>query len=211
MHQVTDETVVKPHNSYAMSKYAQEMISINLGRRYQIPSTALRYSITQGPRQSFQNAYSGILRIFALTLMHNGQPLVYEDGEQLRDYVYVGDVANANILALEDPKTDFQVLNVGGSHGTKVVDYASIIADCLNKKFEPLISGEFRHGDTRHIVSDIARLRSFGWEPSCTPREIAESYIEWAQGQPGIANYAENALNLMRSTRVVRRAVTATA
>ncbi|MGA7672239.1 MAG: NAD-dependent epimerase/dehydratase family protein [Nitrolancea sp.] len=211
IHETTDESAVRPHNSYAMSKYAQEMISINLGRRYDIPTTALRYSITPGPRQSFQNAYSGILRIFTLNLMHNVQPLVYEDGNQLRDYVYVGDVAKANILALEDKHTDFQVLNVGGPSGTTVIDYARTIADCLNKKLEPQMSGEFRHGDTRHIVSDITRLRTFGWEPSRTPREIAESYIEWVQGQPGIANYGENALNLMRSTRVVRRAVAATA
>ncbi len=204
----TDESVVRPHNQYATSKYTQEMIALSLGRRYQIPTVALRYSITQGPRQSFRNAYSGILRIFTLSLLHGLAPLAYEDGQQRRDYVYVGDVARANLLVLEDPRADYQVFNVGGGAATTVVEYARIIADVVGRPIEPLIPGEFRVGDTRHIVSDIGRLRSLGWEPTKSPREIAETYVAWASAQPDVENYAQRALEVMRSTQVIQQAAT---
>src|SRR5262245_34764343 len=97
------------HNSYAMSKHAEEVLALNLGRRYDLPTVAVRYSIVQGARQSFRNAYSGAMRIFAMQALA-GQPLtVYEDGGQLRDFVYVGDVARANLLLFEDARAVGQV------------------------------------------------------------------------------------------------------
>ncbi|MEI2689166.1 MAG: NAD-dependent epimerase/dehydratase family protein [Anaerolineae bacterium] len=72
--ETTDEAQVRPHNQYAMSKYTQEMIALNLGQRYGIPTTAMRYSITQGPRQSFRNAYSGICRIFVTRMLAGQAP-----------------------------------------------------------------------------------------------------------------------------------------
>jgi len=83
---LSDESVINPNNQYAMSKYSQEQIAINMGRQHKIPSVALRYSIVQGPRQSFSNAYSGAMRIFSLSLYHKHAPIIYEDGEQVRDF-----------------------------------------------------------------------------------------------------------------------------
>src|SRR5262245_46489911 len=80
----TDESVVNPQNPYALSKHAQEQIAIQLGRRYGIPSVAMRYSIVQGPRQSFTNAYSGACRVFCLALHLGRVPPIYEDGQQVR-------------------------------------------------------------------------------------------------------------------------------
>src|SRR5574341_832590 len=105
---LTDESRQNPHNQYALSKYTQEMIALNLGKRYGIPSVCLRYSITQGTRQSFRNAYSGVLRIFTMRLLSNQPPVCYEDGKQLRDYVSVHDAARANVLVMEDARADFQ-------------------------------------------------------------------------------------------------------
>jgi len=110
----TDESRVNPHNQYAVSKYAQELYALTLGRRHGIPTVALRYSITQGPRQSIHNAYSGVLRSSVIRLLNNLPPVIYEDGQQLRDYVFVGDVAQANLLALEKDTASFEVFNVGG-------------------------------------------------------------------------------------------------
>ena len=109
-----DESQVNPHNQYAVSKYCQELYALTLGKRHDIPTIALRYSITQGPRQSFYNAYSGVLRSFTVRLLNNLSPVIYEDGEQLRDYVYVGDVARANLLVMENKAADYQVFNIGG-------------------------------------------------------------------------------------------------
>ncbi len=121
-----DESRVNPHNQYAVSKYCQELYALNLGRRFGIPTVVLRYSITQGPRQSFYNAYSGILRIFTTRLFNNLPPIIYEDGKQLRDYVYVGDVAKANLMVIENETENFEVLNVGGDRAMTVLGYAEL-------------------------------------------------------------------------------------
>lgn len=202
----TDEAVLHPHNQYAMSKYTQEMIALNLGRRYGIPTVCLRYSITQGPRQSFRNAYSGILRIFTMRLLNDKPPIVYEDGQQLRDYVYVGDVAKANLLVLEDGRADHQVFNVGGARATIVLEYAHLLAESLGKDIEPVNPGQFRFGDTRHIVSDISKLRALGWEPVTPLEQIVEEYIGWAQGQPDMRDYYVEAEKAMKRMGTIRMA-----
>lgn len=202
----TDEAVMKPHNQYAMSKEMEEKIALQLGKRYGIPSVALRYSITQGPRQSFSNAYSGVLRIFTQRLLSDRQPVVYEDGKQLRDYVYVGDVAKANLLALEDERADYQSFNVGGAEAVTVLEYASLVAGVLGKRIDPILPGEFRFGDTRHVISDVSKLRSLGWEPSTQLVDIITRYASWAVQQPGLRDYYQDAEVVMKRLGTLRLA-----
>lgn len=200
----TDEARVTPHNQYAMSKYTQEMIALNFGRRYNIPSVAMRYSIVQGSRQSFRNAYSGVLRIFTTRLLSDQPPVCYEDGGQLRDYVSVHDVARANVLALDDSRADYRALNVGGGRTITVREYARLIAQALGKKIEPVTPGEFRFGDTRHIFSDITALRGLGWEPQMPFEKIVEEYIAWARAQPDVKDYYADAEKEMLSMGTIR-------
>ena len=94
----TPERVSNPQNAYGMSKLGEEMVAVNLGRRYGIPTVALRYSIVQGPRQSVYNAYSGACRIFCLHYLQGLCATLYEDGEAIRDYVNIDDVVDANML-----------------------------------------------------------------------------------------------------------------
>ena len=201
----TPETaVISPHNSYAMSKYAEELLALNLGRRYGLPTTALRYSIVQGARQSYRNAYSGAMRIFVMQALA-GQPLtVYEDGQQLRDFVYVGDVARANLLAFEDPRAEYQAFNVGSGQAGTVLAFAQCVAERTGAAAGPQVSGEYRFGDTRHIVSDISRLRALGWAPQGTLAGNVDEYLAWAQQQPGFRNYADEARAHMRRVGTVR-------
>lgn len=202
----TDEARVHPHNQYAMSKYTQEMIALNFGRRYGIPTVCLRYSITQGPRQSFRNAYSGVLRIFTTRLLSDHAPVCYEDGEQLRDYVSVHDVARASVLVMQDARADFQVFNVGGGRAITVKEYAHLIARKLGKDIQPVIPGEFRFGDTRHIISDISKLRALGWEPQVPLEAIVEEYIAWAREQPDVDDYYADAEREMKARGTIREA-----
>ncbi len=99
--QRTPERISNPQNPYGMSKHAEEMVAINLGKRYGMPTVALRYSIVQGPRQSVYNAYSGACRIFNLHYLLGGAPTLYEDGQAIRDYVNIHDVVDANVLVLD--------------------------------------------------------------------------------------------------------------
>ena len=199
-----EDDPLNPHNQYGISKLSQELICLKLGERYDLPTTAMRYSITQGPRQSFTNPYSGALRIFVQRLLHGRQPIVYEDGGQLRDYVTVWDVARANALALEDSRTDFKALNVGGGRALTVLEYAHLCGGALGLPVSPELPGRFRFGDTRHILSDISRLRGLGWEPRNTLEEAAQAYAEWAKRQPGFRDYSDEGIATMTQQGVVR-------
>ncbi|MGD1020021.1 MAG: NAD-dependent epimerase/dehydratase family protein [Verrucomicrobiia bacterium] len=200
------ESHANPKNQYSIAKYSQELMAIALGRNYGIPSTAVRYSVVQGPHQSFRNAYSGVLRIFTLQMM-NGQPAsVFEDGEQLRDYVNVGDVARANRLVLESDEANDQVFNVGGGRGYTVIEFAGIVAEALGAKIELDVSGEYRVGDTRHSVSDITKLQRLGWQPTRTPHDSVRDYIEWIRHQKLDKDYAAESLAELREMGALRKA-----
>lgn len=200
----TNELRVNPHNQYSISKYCQELYALNLGRRYNISSTVLRYSITQGLRQSFHNAYSGLLRIFTTRLFNNQPPIIYEDGKQLRDYIYVGDVAQANLLVMESKVTDYEVYNVGGDETMTVLEYANIFNKIAEKNIEPEIRGEFRFGDTRHIISDISKIKKLGWQPRVLVPQIIKEYLEWVQDQPKITDYYAEAADVMKNRGVIK-------
>jgi dTDP-L-rhamnose 4-epimerase len=199
----TDEKTVGPHNQYAVSKYCQELWAFNMGRRIDVPTVALRYSITQGHRQSFFNAYSGILRIFTIRFA-NHQPLViYEDGRQLRDYVAVEDVAKANVLAIEDPRTDYEVYNVGGNEVFSVLEYAKLFSKIIGKNILLEISGKFRYGDTRHMVSDISKIKSLGWHPAKPIAAVIKDYLKWSSDELKSDYYAD-AERTMKAQGVIR-------
>jgi dTDP-L-rhamnose 4-epimerase len=188
-----------------MSKYTQEMIALNLGKRYGIPSVAMRYSIVQGPRQSFRNAYSGVLRIFTQRVLNGKAPICYEDGQQLRDYVSVYDVARANLLALEDEGADYQVFNVGGDRKISVLEYAHLIARRAGVAIEPEVPGLYRFGDTRHVFSDVNKLKALGWRPEVSLKEIVDGYIAWAQAQSDFRDYSSDAEIQMEALGTVRK------
>ena len=204
-HQPITEDTVKPHTPYGISKYAAELTSFSLGRKYDIPTVNMRYSIVQGPRNSFFNAYSGIGRIFALRVLHGQPPVCYEDGQSLRDYVYVGEVAHANVLCLEDERADFRSFNVAGQRGTTVLEYAQLVTRIAGRTIEPLVSGEYRFGDTRHTVSSGAALQALGWQPEVPLEQTIGEYIEWVKGQPNLADFYAAAQAKMRAANVLRR------
>ncbi|MEE2657827.1 MAG: NAD-dependent epimerase/dehydratase family protein [Candidatus Latescibacterota bacterium] len=200
-----DETVVKPHTAYGISKYALELTARNLGGKYDIPTVCMRYSIVQGPRNSVYNAYSGIARIFTLRLLNDRPPICYEDGHQLRDYVYVGDVARANVLALEDERADNRAFNVAGQEGTTVLKVAHRLAKICGKDIEPEVSGEYRFGDTRHTVSTAQSLRELDWSAEVGHEEFLTQYVEWIREQPNLQDHYGQAEQTMRSAGVIRR------
>lgn len=205
--QPTPETHAKPQNQYALSKYSQELMTLAFGRRYDIPSVAMRYSIVQGPRQSFYNNYSGACRIFSLSYFFNRPPLIYEDGLQVRDFVNIGDVVRANLLVLEDARANYEMFNVGGGTAYIVREFCDIVAREFDREeLRPRIPGLFRFGDTRHILSDIGKLRALGWAPRFTPADSVKLYREYLEEQTDIDDIMDYAETSMRSLNVVRPA-----
>jgi dTDP-L-rhamnose 4-epimerase len=199
-----DEWTANPHTAYGISKYAIEKLAGQLGPRYGIPTVCMRYTYVQGPRNSFHNAYSGIARRFAMRIMHGMPPVVYEDGNQLRDYVNVRDIARANVLVMEKEEANFRVFNVGGGRAVTVLEFARIMLDAFGSKMEPLVPGEFRVGDTRHTVSDITPLRELGWNPVVPVEQNVRQYIDWLETQTVNQEYLLEAERIMRQSGVVR-------
>jgi dTDP-L-rhamnose 4-epimerase len=204
--QATPERVSNPQNAYGMSKYAEEMVAINLGRRYGIPTVALRYSIVQGPRQSVYNAYSGACRIFCLSYLLGRAPTLYEDGGAIRDYVNIDDVVDANVLVLSDERAVGRVFNVGGGQAVITREFADIVMREYGSAQPGVVTGEYRFGDTRHILSDISALRALGWEPCRTPRESVAAYVAWLQDMDGLDGVLAEADTRLRALGVVRKA-----
>ena len=204
--QATPERVANPQNPYGMSKLGQEMVAVHLGRRYQMPTAALRYSIVQGPRQSVFNAYSGACRIFCLHYREGRVPTLYEDGENIRDYVNIDDVVDANILVMQDDRAIGNVFNVGGGAPVSTRDFADVVMRQYGSDRGAIAPGEYRFGDTRHILSDITSLSR--------PRLVAETDAEpirWRPTQNGSRTLRDSdgildaASASMRSLGVVRK------
>ncbi|HTW08220.1 MAG TPA: NAD-dependent epimerase/dehydratase family protein [Acidimicrobiales bacterium] len=202
----TPERVSNPQNAYGMSKLGQEMVAVNLGKRYGIPTVALRYSIVQGPRQSVYNAYSGACRIFCLSYLLGQAPVLYEDGLNIRDYVNIQDVVDANVLVLEDERAVGRVFNVGGGLAVTTAEFAEVVRQQYRSDLPAQVPGEYRFGDTRHILSDVGALSELGWKPQRAPADSVRAYAEWLTGMPGLDAVLAEANARMRTLGVVRKA-----
>ena len=204
--QLSPERISNPQNAYGMSKLGEEMVAVNLGKRYGIPSVALRYSIVQGPRQSVYNAYSGACRIFCLSYLQEVAPVLYEDGRAIRDYVNIEDVVDANVLVLTDDRAAGRVFNVGGGKAVTTREFSDVVMRQYGSAEPALVTGEYRFGDTRHIFSDTSALRSLGWEPQRGTAGSVAAYAEWLKGMDGLDGVLAAANAQMRNLGVVRKA-----
>jgi dTDP-L-rhamnose 4-epimerase len=192
-----------PYNQYAVSKLAAENTALGLGWLHGIPTVALRYSITQGARQSLYNHYSGICRIFFSRAMRRSPLIIYEDGQQTRDFVHVQDVVDANMLVLEKDAANFQTFNVGSGNATTVMDYANAVLRKLSVDTDIRISGDYRRGDNRHSVSSIQKLSRLGWHTRRDLSTIMDDFLAWIESVGGIPEQISDADAHMRNAGVV--------
>jgi dTDP-L-rhamnose 4-epimerase len=197
------EEDTNPYNQYAVSKLAEEKTALGLGWLHGIPTVGLRYSITQGPRQSLFNHYSGICRIFVSNGLRGDPLTIYEDGLQTRDFVHVEDVVNANMLALERDAANAQAFNVGSGLPTSVMEYARFVCERIGNEVEVRIPGEYRIGDNRHSVSSISKLRALGWTPKRSLAEILDDFLDWIQRNGEIPEQVPDAYSNMKHSGVV--------
>jgi dTDP-L-rhamnose 4-epimerase len=199
---VTDEAVTRPTSAYGLSKLAQEDLVRLLGDRHGIEWVILRYGAVQGKGQPFQNAYYGALRIFALRLAHGQAPALLEDGNQLRDFVDVEDVARANLAAISGLPSGAYNVATGRAHA--VIDLARTLLRIAERDLAPETPGRYRVGDPRHVVPDVSRLKAAGWEAQSGLETMVREYWQWLQQQPNLDTYFEGADHLMERTGTVR-------
>jgi dTDP-L-rhamnose 4-epimerase len=177
---------------YALSKYDQECICLMVGGAYDIPTVALRFFNVYGPHQALSNPYSGVLAIFAARLLNERPPVIFEDGEQRRDFVYAGDVAEACRLALENDRAVGRVFNIGSGRPVTIKEVARLLAVSLGVPIEPEITGECRIGDVRHCFPDISAARSvLGYQPRTQLETGLIELVDWLKGRVAVDRVGE--------------------
>jgi dTDP-L-rhamnose 4-epimerase len=180
----TEEKPLFPTSVYAVSKQDQEQYCLAVGRAYKIPTVAFRYFNVYGTRQALSNPYTGVCAIFSARLLNDQAPMIFEDGEQSRDFVHVNDIVSANLLALETDAADYETMNIGTGRPTSVKQIARLLAKGLGKDIEPEIVGKYREGDIRHCVADISKARKLlGYEPKIALEEGLVELLDWVRGQ----------------------------
>ena len=190
---------------YGLTKVDQEKLVLLWGKQTGIPTVALRYSCTYGPRQSIFNPYTGVIAIFCTRLLNNLAPVLYEDGEQTRDFSFVEDIARANLLAAETDKLDGSPVNVGSGTGTPIRQIAEQLSAALKIDIAPEINGEFRPGEMRHLTSDTTRIRAIGYRPDVDLADGIARYIDWIRSQSDIRDYFSEAAEILRNKGIVHK------
>ena len=190
---------------YGLTKVDQEKLVLLWGKQIGIPTVALRYSCTYGPRQSIFNPYTGVIAIFCTRLLNDLPPVLYEDGEQTRDFSFVEDIARANLLAAESDQLDGLPVNVGSGEGVSIRKVAEQISDALGIQIAPEAKGEFRPGEMRHLTSGTERIRAAGYSPQVDLASGIGRYLDWIRQQADVRDYFSEAANVLRSKGIVHR------
>ena len=170
---------------YALTKYVQERLTLTVAPAYGMEGVALRLFNVYGPGQALSNPYTGVLAIFASRLHNRQRPLVFEDGEQRRDFVHVEDVARAFLLALEHPHAPGQVFNLGSGRDVSILEVGTALARAMGlPHLTPDIMGKARTGDIRHCFADISLARDvLGFQPRRGFDDSLAELAEWVQAQ----------------------------
>lgn len=188
---ITEEKPVQNLATYALSKYDTERLTMMFGDVLKIPSISFRYFNVYGPRQSLGNPYTGVAAIFLSRVKNDNPPTIYEDGKQARDFIFVEDIAAANLLALENEDTA-GVFNLGTGEKITIEQIARTIISLNDKKIEPKITNDFRPGDNRHDFSDITKAKKeLGFKPKWTIKQGMEKLIEWSESQKAVDRFEQ--------------------
>ncbi len=193
----TNETKPSEINSvYALSKRDQEQLCLIYGRNYGLAVTALRFFNIYGTRQALSNPYTGVAAVFASRLLNGKPPMVFEDGEQMRDFVSVHDIVRANMLAMERPESNDEVINVGCGKPITIRRVAEILCKALGREdLQPIISNRYRAGDIRHCFADLTKAnRLLDYQPKIAHETGFQELAEWLAEQEA-DDKAETMLN----------------
>ncbi|HEY6251310.1 MAG TPA: NAD-dependent epimerase/dehydratase family protein [Candidatus Angelobacter sp.] len=177
---------------YALSKKDQEEMCLLYGRTYNLPVVALRYFNIYGARQALSNPYTGVAAIFASRLLNGKPPLVFEDGKQVRDFVSVDDVVQANLLAMERSLADGMALNIGSGEPISIGEVALTLSAALETPIPAEFTGKYRAGDIRHCFADISGAQKLlGYQPRFTFSEGVRDLVAWLRSQQPADRAAE--------------------
>jgi UDP-glucose 4-epimerase len=180
--QKREDVTSTPTNPYGVSKLAAENYVKVFNKVYGLETVSLRYFNVYGPRQSFdiQSAYGGAITIFTNRLLKNMPPIIYGDGEQTRDFIYIQDVVEANILALNSKKAAGESFNIGTGKNISVNQVAEILKEIMNRKDLKNVHANPRPTDIRHGYADVSKAkRMLGFHPKVPLKEGLIKLVNW--------------------------------
>ena len=179
---------------YGITKQVQEQLVMTVCPLLEIEPVALRFQNVYGPGQSLTNPYTGILSIFSNLIMNDQEINIFEDGLESRDFVYIDDIVNSLVLALENPKAAGGVFNVGSGIPTNVITVAESLMKLFGKTVPMKISGNFRLGDIRHNYACLDLIgKTLGFKPSISFEQGLGDFVNWAKETgPSESRYAES-------------------
>jgi dTDP-L-rhamnose 4-epimerase len=194
-----------PISPYGIGKRDQEELCLCIGRAYRIPTIALRLLCTYGSRQALGNPYTGVAAIWASRLRNGRRPVVFEDGQQRRDFLHVSDAAKAFLAAAAAPAAcDYSAFNIGSGQSHTVFDLALALQQALASPLTPELTGEYREGDIRHCFADVSRAdHLLGWRAQVSLGGGISELARWAVSEKP-ADRSEAALAELRRQGVLR-------
>lgn len=199
----TEAKPLQPTSIYAVTKRDHEEMFLSVGRAYGLPTVALRYFNIYGSRQALSNPYTGVLAIFGGRILTGNAPVVYEDGEQTRDFVHVSDIVQANLLAMEQSAGDYQTFNVGTGRPSSILRINELFQEKLGTEIAPDVRQQFRSGDIRHCYADIGRIGSIlGYQPKVRLEDGLDELVSWVREQSAVDRF-ENAAHELSSRGLV--------
>jgi dTDP-L-rhamnose 4-epimerase len=183
----SEEKALIPTSVYAITKRDHEELCLVTGAAYGIPAVALRFFNVYGPGQALSNPYTGVAAIFASRLLNGRPPIIFEDGEQSRDFIHVSDISQAIMLALESERATGHAINLGTGRPSTVLEIAQALAKGLEADIEPIRNGQYRTGDIRHCVADVQRASELlGFEAVTTLEDGMRALLEWLVDQEAV-------------------------
>lgn len=201
----TDEnSKIHPSSIYGITKFFQEQLIINVCRNIKIPFTILRYQNVYGPGQSLINPYTGILSIFSTRIRNGKDVIIFEDGEETRDFVYIEDVVMATIMAITNKSANYKIFNIGVGKNYSIYDIAIILKKYFKKNIKLRISNLFRLGDIRHNYADVSEAkRILGYYPKYRIEDGLKYFVEWVKLQNKEDDTLEYSIKEMQNKKLL--------
>ena len=202
----TDEnSKIHPSSIYGITKSNQEEMILVACKSLDISAIALRYQNVYGPGQSLSNPYTGILSIFSTRMLNNNPINIFEDGQESRDFVFIDDVVDATLLAIQDNRIQSAAMNVGSGVSTSVQTVADSLKRMYQSDVKISVSGNYRLGDIRHNKADISKIKEcLGFVPKVSFEDGLKKFVEWVKKQDINSDNYDQSINEMKDKGLMK-------
>jgi dTDP-L-rhamnose 4-epimerase len=179
-----EESKIHPTSVYGITKQVQEEMVMTVCPVLDIVPVAFRFQNVYGPGQSLSNPYTGILSIFSTRIANANNVIIFEDGRESRDFVFIEDVVDATIVGIESDRANNEVFNVGEGVPTAVLTVGKTLIEKFESGVEIIVSGSYRLGDIRHNYADLTKIRSrLNFSPKWTFDRGISEFVAWVKNQ----------------------------